>query len=120
MRRRLPLLALLKADLDGGHRRTRLPVVYLLRNFSAALDLASLQGQGTFEGTGTTGTYALQITFAPQPAGGAGAHTLGSITIAPCVAGATSRQPTSLPQLMEILLPASGDFPFGDVLVVRG
>src|SRR4029453_7697724 len=27
MRRRLPLLALLKADLDGGHRRTRLPVV---------------------------------------------------------------------------------------------
>src|SRR6266508_145879 len=28
-------------------------------------DLASLQGQGTFEGTGTTGTYALRITFAP-------------------------------------------------------
>src|SRR5512132_122716 len=42
MRGRLPRLALLKADLNGGHRRTHLPVVYLLRNFSAALDLASL------------------------------------------------------------------------------
>jgi hypothetical protein len=28
-------------------------------------DLANLHGQGTFEGTGTTGTYALRITFAP-------------------------------------------------------
>jgi Protein of unknown function (DUF3224) len=28
-------------------------------------DLASLQGHGTFEGTGTIGTYALRITFAP-------------------------------------------------------
>jgi hypothetical protein len=28
-------------------------------------ELASLQGQETFEGTGTTGTYALRITFAP-------------------------------------------------------
>lgn len=28
-------------------------------------DLANLRGQGTFEGTGTTGTYALRITFAP-------------------------------------------------------
>jgi len=28
-------------------------------------ELASLQGQGTFEGTGATGTYALRITFAP-------------------------------------------------------
>ena len=27
--------------------------------------LANLQGQGTFSGTGTTGTYALQVTFAP-------------------------------------------------------
>jgi hypothetical protein len=27
--------------------------------------LANLQGQGTFEGTGATGTYSLQITFAP-------------------------------------------------------
>jgi hypothetical protein len=28
-------------------------------------DLANLQGTGTFEGTGPTGTYALRITFAP-------------------------------------------------------
>lgn len=28
-------------------------------------DLANLQGQGTFEGIGTTGTYALRIVFAP-------------------------------------------------------
>jgi hypothetical protein len=28
-------------------------------------ELASLQGQGTFEGTGATGTNALRITFAP-------------------------------------------------------
>ncbi|HEY3022612.1 MAG TPA: hypothetical protein VGK11_03140, partial [Actinomycetota bacterium] len=28
-------------------------------------ELASLQGQETSEGTGTTGTYALRITFAP-------------------------------------------------------
>jgi len=27
-------------------------------------DLTSLQGQGTFEGTGITGTYTLRITFA--------------------------------------------------------
>jgi hypothetical protein len=27
--------------------------------------LTTLQGQGTFEGTGATGTYSLQITFAP-------------------------------------------------------
>jgi hypothetical protein len=27
--------------------------------------IGSLQGQGTFEGTGATGTYALRITFAP-------------------------------------------------------
>ncbi len=27
--------------------------------------LANLQAQGTFDGTGATGTYSLQITFAP-------------------------------------------------------
>ncbi len=36
------------------------------------------------------------------------------------VAGATSRTPTSLPQLQEIPLPASGDFRLGGAFVVRG
>lgn len=29
-------------------------------------DIANLHGQGGFEGTGTTGTYTLRITFAPS------------------------------------------------------